>query len=169
MKTADRQKLCSNCEEKIPLEAISCPYCSAEQSSDSAAKTSAQDSLSSSLYSPPYSGKVRYSIGDEAKAEELAPAPKKEGYKQVKNIIKDPTPAIPKSAAAEQEDEGQNQFLPMLALSLGGVLTTLGLLQFFFSENGVLRLEWDSSYWFIYCLASAPLFFFGIKKVNQLK
>jgi hypothetical protein len=45
----------------------------------------------------------------------------------------------------------------------------LGLLQLFFSDSGKLKLEWDSSYWFVYCLAAAPLVLLGFKKANQLR
>ena len=79
-------------------------------------------------------------------------------------------PTIPADTAIEQSsDEGRSSFWPILLLSIGGNLLTIGLLQLFFSDNGFLKLEWDSSYWFVYCLAAAPLFYFGFKKANTLK
>ena len=79
-------------------------------------------------------------------------------------------PTIPfESTVDPNVDQGKNSFWPILLLSIGTNLLTLGLLQLFFSDNGFLRLEWDSSYWFVYCLAALPLFFFGFKKANVLK
>jgi len=66
------------------------------------------------------------------------------------------------------QEKTQSAFWPLLLLSLGGNLLLLGLLQLLFSDNGLLRLEWNSSYWFIYALAALPLLFVGYKKANVL-
>lgn len=79
-------------------------------------------------------------------------------------------PTIPQNSAEEQAvDEGRSSFWPILLLSIGSNLLTIGLLQLLFSDRGFLRLEWDSSYWFVYCLGALPLFYFGFKKANTLK
>jgi hypothetical protein len=79
-------------------------------------------------------------------------------------------PTIPIDQEAEANAaQANNGFWPILLLSIGANLLTLGLLQLFFSDQGFLRLEWDSSYWFVYCLAALPLFFLGFKKANPLK
>jgi hypothetical protein len=69
---------------------------------------------------------------------------------------------------AEEQNaaEEKSSFWPLLLLSVGANLLVLGLLQFFFSDNGQLMLQWDSSYWFIYCLAALPLFYVGFKKTS---
>ena len=174
MKTADRQKMCSHCDGRIPLEAITCPYCNAEQ-----VNKSSNASSGSSLYSPPYVGKgLRYSIGDEQKEEpafrqqEMFQKEEKEEDEEEQRSPSKPSlslPPVEKAMSADTPKDESSQFWPLFMLSLGSILATLGLLQFFFSDNGFLRLEWDSSYWFLYCLISLPLFFFGIKKVNQIK
>jgi hypothetical protein len=74
-------------------------------------------------------------------------------------------PAAPAVEAVVHEEK-QNPFWSILLLSLGTNLFVLGLLQFFFSDQGVLRLEWNSAHWFFYCLGAIPLLFFGWKK-NQ--
>jgi hypothetical protein len=175
MKTADRQKLCSHCDGRIPLEAITCPYCNAEQvnmpsSPQSSFKSPTPSTPSSSLYSPPYAGKgLRYSIADEPQQEPVAK--KSEMYKEAPSLGSNHSAHSlpPVEKAGEPLQEESHHFWPLLMLSLASILCTVGLLQCFFSENGFLTLEWDSNYWFLYCLVALPLFFFGIKKVNQLK
>ncbi|HEY5234696.1 MAG TPA: hypothetical protein VIJ14_00850, partial [Rhabdochlamydiaceae bacterium] len=54
-------------------------------------------------------------------------------------------------------------FWPILSLILAGNLLTLGILQFFFSDRGIVRLEINGSYWFLMLLASLPLFYFGFR------
>jgi hypothetical protein len=179
----DRQKMCTNCDGRIPLEAEMCPYCAAD--TKTALRTSGgakelhhqslQDSLTS-LYTPPY--------GKNSSLLTLGGEKKESPYFHKTETLKEPmvekrfnpaapslgAPAIPVEPNGDSNtDQGKNGFWPILLLSIGTNLLTLGLLQLFFSDNGFLRLEWDSSYWFIYCLAALPLFFFGFKKANLLK
>ena len=73
------------------------------------------------------------------------------------------------ATAPEEEAPQKSSFVPT-AFLLGGVhFAVIGLMQLLFSKNGVLRLEWDANYWFFYFLASAPLFYFGMKKIKQLE
>ncbi len=184
MKTKDRQKMCCNCDGRIPFDAETCPYCASEQSGKTTAPAMAkelhhqslQDSLTSQ-YTPPYAAKnVLFSSSSSDKKEFLnsqKPETLKEPMAEKRfnhSSVSLGVPTIPSEHAEEQNlDEGKNSFWPILLLSLGTNLLTLGLLQLFFSDNGLLRLEWNSSYWFVYCLAAAPLFFFGFKKANALK
>lgn len=177
MHPKDRQKMCSSCDGRIPLDADVCPYCAAEQRTAapvSSAKEmhhqSLQDSLTS-LYSPPYAAKS--SNHSSEKKDFYKPEPLKEpmAEKRFNNASASlGVPTISMDSTEEQHlDEGKSSFWPIFLLSIGANLLTVGLLQLFFSDNGFLRLEWDSSYWFVYCLAALPLFFFGLKKANVLK
>jgi hypothetical protein len=179
----DRQKMCTNCDGRIPLDAEVCPYCAADMKttlgSTSGAKElhhqSLQDSLTS-LYTPPY-GKNSSFLNQGGEKKEVSPLNKTEPLKEpmVEKRFNHTSPSlgaptIPvESTADPNADQEKNGFWPILFLSIGTNLLTLGLLQLFFSDHGFLRLEWDSSYWFIYCLAALPLFFFGFKKANLLK
>jgi len=179
MKPAERQKMCSKCDGRIPLEAEACPYCGTEQEMTGDGRftqtplfqqQSLQESLTS-LYSPPYlkgSGNMN-SINNEDK--KYSPKKKIEGFKEVSAEKHFTTNmGAPVLAASEEESghEEKSSFWPLLLLSIATTLVTIGLLQFFFSDDGFLRLEWDSSYWFIYCLISLPLFFLGFRKANKL-
>lgn len=163
MKPIDRQKMCVNCDARIAVDAKECPFCGADNAQESSyspppsqKNQSLQDSLTSP-YSPPYSAKsATYST-------HLDETPKKPAFQ---TVTPEKKPSSAEIVAAEEQEE-KSVFWPLLMLSAGSLALTLGLLQFFFSEKGFLRLEWDSNYWFFYCLFAIPLLYFGYKKSSQ--
>ncbi len=189
MKPVERQKMCVSCDGRVPFEAIACPYCSADLSKalevnarDVHSQHQAiQDSLTS-LYTPPYSSKGSSGIRPPS---ESAVFKKKEGtIRESAKMSKSEThpesrlvpPAHHGGMAAspgslprdETEDKtGKMVLLSIIALSVGSLLFMMGLLQVFFSENGVLRLEWNTSRWFIYCLTALPLLYYGYRKASE--
>lgn len=169
MKLNERQKMCGQCDGRIPLDANLCPYCSAEQGTSGQAylqHKSIQESLTSGLYPPPYA-KNPTNVKDtllksSMPSYEQEPMPEKK-YQHA-SITSNPLPL--NHAEEQQSIEEKSSFWPLLLLSVGANLLVLGLLQFFFSDNGLLTLQWDSRYWFIYCGLALPLFYIGFKK-NQ--
>lgn len=131
-----------------------------------------QKSLSS-LYAPPYSVKnTGYADVEKKQTGGTKPVESLKipvGEKKFQTAASLGAPTIPVDNVTEgiAVDE-KTSFWPILWLSLGANLLLLGLLQLFFSDNGVLQLEWNSHHWFIYCLLSLPLLFFGYKKVQAL-
>ena len=157
MKLNDRQKMCLSCEGRIPLDANLCPYCAAEQGSATFLQhKSIQESLTS-LYPPPYGAKK-----ESLKVEGSMSEKKFQAANPIMNTSISHTPAE-QSGATEEE---KSSFWPLLLLSVGANLLVIGLLQLFFSEKGHLTLQWNSKYWFAYCLSALPLFYFGFKKAN---
>ncbi len=156
--------MCVSCEGRIPFDADVCPYCSLQQTALNAQKEtphrSLQDSLAS-LYPPPYMGK-----GTSNTTKPLQDPMTEKRFNPPSMALGAPT--VPVQTEEPQADEGKSSFLPILLLSLSAQLLMLGLLQLLFCDQGFLRLEWDSSYWFVYCLAGLPLLFFGFKKLKDL-
>ena len=158
MKPVDRQKICPNCDGRVAYDATQCTYCFATLQVDNSAPKlftppappSSQESFSS-LYTPPYSSKPA-SEPLETKAAKMTPI-----YAE-----KDGSAIIDRTEVSETKS-----FWPLLSLILGGNLLTLGILQFFFSDHGIVRLEINGSYWFLMLLASLPLFYFGFKSSSQ--
>ncbi len=172
MKPVDRQKMCVNCDGRVPYESIVCPYCSADLSSAPEAEAPRPDSLSrnqaiqdslTSLYAPPYKGKKNESP-------KLTP---KTGLKEAARVLATAhhggTAAAPGALPRDETEDkvGKSILLSILSLSLGSILFILGLLQIFFSDEGVLRLEWSTRHWFIYTLAALPLLYFGYRRAEQ--
>jgi hypothetical protein len=139
MKPVERQKMCPNCDGRIPQEAVQCPYCFAQLPSDSS-KSSASittDPLTA-LYPPPYAASE--------------------------------TKVASKTTESEPTTETVAESIPfwsILMLALGSNLLTLGILQFFFSDRGVLRLEMNAHYWFLMILTAAPLIYFGLRNLGK--
>ena len=176
MMDKDRQKMCGSCDGRIPFEALHCPYCAAEQSSNNFEKNylqqkALQDSLLS-FYPPPYSLKKNNSTNkDEQKSSTVLLKPIKEPILEKKFVSASNTTSFPKIEEKTEKEyqEDKNSFWPILWLSVAANLLVVGILQLLFSDDGYLRLEWNSHYWFFYCLASLPLFLLGYKKVHQFK
>lgn len=176
MDSKERQKMCTSCDGRIPVDAKMCPYCRAElgnrevQASflSSQHHSSIQKSLTS-LYPPPYAAKTVSSVPSEEKDH---PKPIKEPMSERKfnpSMSSLGAPSLPVNEKEVPHHEGNKvEFWPILTLSLGANLLVIGLLQLFFSDQGVLRLEWNSSHWFFYCLAAVPFFLFGWKKAKAL-
>ncbi len=160
MKLTERQKMCTSCEGRIAIDALVCPYCAADQGSASQHQ-SIQQSLSS-LYPPPYAAKNTGPKSVHSKPQE--PMPEKRFQQTTSSGI----PNIHLDQSTEQQAEDKSSFWPLLLLSIGANLLVIGLLQLFFSNEGLLTLEWDSSYWFVYCLGALPLCYFGYKKAKGL-
>lgn len=167
MKPVDRQKMCVNCDGRVPYESIVCPYCSADLSKAPEVESPRQDPLSrnqaiqdslTSLYTPPYKGKKTEAVKSAPKEPRLAPPAHHGGTAVAPG-------ALPRDEA--EEKVGKNILLSIIALSVGSILFILGLLQIFLSTNGVLRLEWNTNHWFIYALAALPLLYFGYRKAEQ--
>jgi len=158
MKPVDRQKICPNCDGRVGYDATQCTYCFATLQVDNSApkiftpptpSQTSQETLAS-LYTPPYSSKPAESL--EARAPKTTPI-----YAE-----KDGSAVIDRTEVSETKS-----FWPLLSLILSGNLLTLGILQFFFSDHGIVRLEINGSYWFLMLLASLPLFYFGFRSSSQ--
>ncbi|MBS0629590.1 MAG: hypothetical protein JSS30_05120 [Verrucomicrobia bacterium] len=167
MKTTDKEKMCLSCEGRIPLNADKCSYCGAEQKNAYRApifqNQSLEDSLAS-LYTPPYQGKRPQFTKPQESQQDLL----HNTQPLYKEIPENPTMDPLISADAQEEAPTKSSLWPTVLLFAGANFLFLGLMQLFFSKNGVLHLEWDAHYWFLYCIVAAPCLFFGYKKFKQL-
>ena len=176
MKNAEREKICISCEGRISVDAATCPFCATEQENSALTGSfqtplfqtqSLEDSLSS-LYTPPYQGK-RPQFGQAE--EEAQQADLFEDEPMYKEAIREPQENLLASSEEELEEEeaeAKSTLWPTLMLMAGANFAVLGLMQLLFSSNGVFRLEWNAKFWFFYLLLSAPLLYFGRKKLHEL-
>ncbi|NDD58401.1 MAG: hypothetical protein EBZ47_04005 [Chlamydiae bacterium] len=179
MKSKDRQKICTHCDGRIPIESESCLYCGHQGSVSLSESTSApaplfdhqslNDSLSS-IPSPPYTNKSSDSMKNDKDKLKQKPLVKENHDNQLNAALGKFNASHSSSAVqVDQKEIHQSSFAPLFFLLAGGNLLIIGLLQFFFSEKGILRLEWNCSYWFLYCLLALPILFFGYKKASDFK
>ncbi len=175
----ERQKMCHQCDGRIPFDANICLYCSSNQEipmSEEDNQFYRQQSLQKSLttlYSPPYPKKSAGYTGSDK--EEGLSMKSSDPFKMspLDKPMKTATPFATGSMAGggvseEATPDERASFWPIFLLSVGANLLLLGLLQLFFSTNGILRLEWESRHWFIYSLIGLPVLIFGYRKAKSL-
>jgi len=195
MKQVDRTKVCWNCEADVSHQATYCPFCGTDllTSSVEPSKTPApsqdkkfvdqtlQESLAS-LYKPPYSVRNRQGLGvpderEETPFKEAEPAkenPLFQSYEQmdIEDHVPPPTPtpapAQHMEIVEEEEVTRRGNILPLLFLMIGAHLCMLGILLLFCAKDGVVTLQWSSRFWFLYCLISAPLLYFGGRMLKPM-
>ena len=148
MQENDRTKMCPHCEGSVPIESSECPYCG-----HSMIEADVDDSLSH-RYRPPYEPNREVKMRESAPETNVADpfAAHKEEF--ARNSQPQQEPLVKK-------EEGKQQTLAILLLTLGAQALTIGLLILFFSTDGQLTLQWSSRFWYIYCLVSLPFLFLG--------
>lgn len=175
------KQICWYCEGNVSVEALQCCFCGSELSSGnnhtSPVETNALSSdtphepevpvetpLDESLarfYKPPYLIRERF----------VPPTP----IEKIDKTI-DTTSELSERVddeeiadmARESDEIGNSDALSLLLLSLGAFLLTLGLLLFFFAEEGSVTLQWNTNYWFIYCFLSLPSLYFGFRYLGKI-
>ncbi len=174
MTQTERKKMCWNCEADVNHQATYCPFCGTDllnypqnkqpetAKQEMFASQSLQDSLTS-LYKPPYSARNREGYGvpdDRRNAQFSEPQPDPLFSTDIRHT---------EERQLTPSEEKRGSIWSILLLSLGANLLTLGLILFFFADDGKLTLEWNSHAWFIYCLLSLPILFFGWRFLSQPK
>ncbi len=178
MTQVDRTKACWNCEADVSYEATYCPFCGTDlltssiETSKQVPKKDAkfsdqtlQESLAS-LYKPPYSARDRQGFGVPDEREETSfketPAEKEDPlFKSYDQMEFEEATAFPSEEIEDEVVSRRGTILPLLFLMIGAHLFMLGALLLFCSKDGFVTLEWSSRLWFLYCLISFPLLYFG--------
>ncbi len=161
--------MCLECNGRIPLDALSCPYCGAHLSHlneefTMSKPTNPQDNVTS-LYPPPYKSPTQSPF-----EEKKSPLFMKAAESAVPKKLTSPTNSSGLPTVEEPvSTEDKGYFWPLMLLSLAANLFLIGFLQLCFSEGERLTLEWNSNYWFIYCLAAIPCCLLGFRKMKFLK
>ncbi|MDF2577028.1 MAG: hypothetical protein K0S74_512 [Chlamydiales bacterium] len=148
-----KKKLCWNCEGSIPLKSELCPYCGANFKLTSPYQTQQYDyakQLEDSLHLN--SSKID-SIGDVDHSSLL----EEQKNEEASNFPVD-----------EMSEESQFTLIPLLFFLPGSTLTFFALLLLLFSRHGTLRIEWDTSYWFLYLLLGSTLLGLGWNKLKNI-
>ena len=173
MKPVDKQKMCPSCEGRIPLEAEICPFCASDQSNEKVKNSfqaplfehqSLQESLTS-LYKPLYPTK-RATYEEQ---QELFPPSYKEPSQARLETPMAAAPIADTLPNMEEAKEVKSSLWPTVFMITGSNFFILGLIQLLFSDQGLLKLEWESGYWYFYCLAALPFLYLGIKKLKELE
>lgn len=172
MYTKNKERLCWNCEGAVTRDAIFCPFCgsnvatqeSPEDEEQLLAKLSQHKSQKlTSLYKPPYTPS-QHSFGLQYSEHDMFEEEPGKFFEEPKMKS-----SSFNSSEGTEISTSVGGVWPIFFMSLGMNLLTLGLLLFFFSERGKLTLEWNSHYWFVYCVIALPILIFGWKLLKQQK
>ncbi|MGL4348547.1 MAG: hypothetical protein ACRCSV_03725 [Chlamydiales bacterium] len=175
------KQICWYCEGNVSIEAQQCCFCGSELSNENNHSSPVEtDTLSSD---PPYESQISVDTPlDESLArfykppylirERFAtPAPIEKVDKMI-HVASDLSDRLDEEeisdTASPSEEVGNSDALSLLLLSLGAFLLTLGLLLFFFEEEGSVTLQWNTNYWFIYCFLSFPALYFGFRYLGKI-
>lgn len=167
MMQSDRQeKICVGCEATISATTQYCPYCGCdikeeeqelfEQHSQNSSTPATELSNLASLYKPPYTPNQK-GFGVPSFQDSMVPSEVEQNSSSFGAYPQEET----------QQKKAEVGFWPLLFLSIGSNLMTIGLLLFFFSDRGKLILEWNSYYWFVYCILATPLLMFGYRLLTS--
>ena len=130
-------------------------------STESAIETPLDESLAR-LYKPPYLIREHFTSP--------APVEKIDNTTPSTAVIPDKIEEEEIFDATSASDEmGNSDALSLLLLSLGVFLLTLGLLLFFFAEEGSVTLQWNTNYWFLYCFLALPALYFGFRYLGKIE
>lgn len=149
MKATPKKRLCWNCEGNVPVNLENCPYCSVYLSTPSAEEAKEEEDE----HTPPYR---LVSSADDQKV----PASPFSALESADPKEENQAKADPAEAAATM-NEMKVIALPLVLLLAGSICFLFSLLMLLFSEGGLLTLQWNGSFWYIYLLIALPMLYFG--------
>lgn len=180
MSSAHKQKICWNCEAEVSRDASYCPFCGSDLLSTQEKPSQShedpnqilenrgfEESLAD-LYKPPYalrspstnSGSYSSQLNRESEAKKP----------RISEFTRHEDEALPEEF--EEEPLVRKKLgggWSLILLSLGSQLFLLGIMMVLFSQEGKLTLEWNSEYWFLYCLLGVAPIYFGIQMLRDSK
>jgi hypothetical protein len=141
VKNAEK-KMCWNCDATVSMHFASCPYCGVDLS----------------VEPPP---EARFTFDGKSVGNPFQKAPQ---YREEIKVaaIQDPNQAD----QAEEEDSkkvGTQEILSFLLLLPGALLMLFALFILFFSNQGMLTLQWSQTTSYFYFITSLPLLYLGWK------
>jgi hypothetical protein len=153
-----KTKLCWNCEGIVALTAENCPYCGV-----SVVPASLDGKPAS--FSPPY----RMGSSQPVDAESMSIPSSPYAFGALKKAEEE-SEAVQSELPDEAVSNLKAAMLALLCLLSGSTLLLFGGVLALFSQNGVLTLQWNSSYWFVYLGGALLLLLLGwmsFRSVNE--
>lgn len=163
MSTAVKKKLCWNCEGNVSRQADNCPYCGVYLHRENDDADYEEDDDPEDL-TPPYHPQP---LSQEENTIPSAPYLAQDSVQETPQIAET---YIQKAAEPLLNLTGgwKTVVLPLVFLLSGSVLLLFGTILSLFSQDGVLTLQWNGEYWFVYLLTSLPLLYLGWKTLQNV-
>lgn len=143
-----KKKLCWNCEGRVNLDQVNCPYC-AVYLGPAPDQENEPDALS-----PPY--KLVETEDESVPASPYAAAEEK----QEEPVAVDLT---------ESKRDLKKVILPLALMSAGSMFSLFGLILWIFSEHGTFTLTWNGDHWYVYVLIALPMLLIGWRTLYRFE
>lgn len=141
MSTSVKSKMCWSCEGNVPLTAQSCPFCG----------VTLDNPTPRADYKPPY----RLAKHEETEAIPVAPMLK--------------TEEVPENEEDGLVNQTRKVMISLACLSVGVIFFIFGaVLGLFSGADGVLKLQWDAHYWYLYLALGLPLVIIGWRTLGSI-
>jgi|ERR1700733_7695242 len=148
MNATQKKKLCWNCEGRVPLDSENCPYCAVYLG------PAPNDKDGRSVLAPPYK------IVETEDQEEVVPESPFTSSKE--DSEKESLPIL-----ADSNNNVTQVVLPLALLSGGALFSLFGFILFLFSEKGMLNLQWNGEYWYLYLTFALPMLILGWRSLPR--
>lgn len=153
-----KKRLCWNCEGRVPQQEENCLYCGVylngtldkgpeETQEDFEEHQDVRSDKNDTLQNPLYTPIVQNATEPQGKS--------------IPQLPQDEESSILSSMKLNRE------FCMLLLLLIGSTFLLFGLALLLFSEQGIFRLEWDASVWFVYEGIALLVLFFGWRLLNN--
>lgn len=144
MNAIPKKKLCWNCEGRVAFSDENCPYCGVYLSSSTLINNE------NSIYIPSNS-QIQEKIDNQASEDNEASITHGESIDQEEALLPNQGSGI----------------LAMSLLLIGSIFFVFGLILLVFSKEGVLTLQWNASYWYVYSAIAALSLIVGWKSLKD--
>ena len=152
MNKSQKKRLCWNCEGSVSVSEETCPFCGVSVIPAFLEGAGAE-------FAPPYSHHAENDFGI-PKSPFAAPDEFEEQENQ--EIAKDFVDGD------DNVEEFKRVAIAVTLLLSGSVFFLFSLALGLFSHNGLLTLQWDGDYWYVYTILALPLLFIGWRSLMKL-
>lgn len=145
------KKLCWNCDGEVSLHLSQCPFCGVDATQAPLQRDPASfkgfsnpfQTAAADIPKPPYANV--FGASDE----------------EWNKSLNEEEPEGVKEPDSSDSRKAKSEMVALLLLLPGVVFFLFGLTLFFFSDDGVLALEWNQNMAYFYFLGAAPLILLG--------
>lgn len=141
MSEKGEKKLCWNCDGYVGVQLSECPYCAAPLKSPVSEHSNLAPEGLKAIKKEPVA--KDFSVSQQEWEEALS------------------KPNAPLDRENEKQFSTKKEMAAFLLLLPGVVFFLFGLALVFFSNDGILRLQWNQSFAYFYLLGAAPLLYLG--------
>lgn len=155
MNKSQKKRLCWNCEGSVAVSEETCPFCGVSVIPAFLEGASVE-------FAPPYSSHDEKDLA--------VPKSPFAGHEEFEEVD-DHEPEVAKKASEGDVnvDEFKRVAIAVTLLLSGSVFFLFSLaLGLFSNNNGLLTLQWDGSYWYLYTVLALPLLLLGWRSLMKL-